>query len=44
MTVLVLVGTIGAVPFMVRSCLDDVERQEQNAVKHQLQASNGGTR
>ncbi|NNH86213.1 hypothetical protein [Acinetobacter terrae] len=42
---LVLV-TIGSVVLTVRSCADDVDRQEQNAVKHQLQfqTSNGGTR
>ncbi len=44
--VAVILGTIGSVPFMVRSCSDDVDRQEQVALKHQLQfqASNGGTR
>jgi len=44
LAVVVILGTIGSVPFMVRSCSEDVDRQEQNAVKHQLQASNGGNR
>ena len=46
LAVAVILGTIGSVPFMVRSCSDDVDRQEQVALKHQLQfqASNGGTR
>lgn len=46
MAVLVVLGTIGSVPFMVRSCSDDVDRQHAQAIKHQLQfqASNGVNR
>ena len=46
LAIAVILGTIGSVPFMVRSCSDDVDRQEQVALKHQLQfqASNGGAR
>ena len=46
LAVAVILGTIGSVPFMVRSCADDVDRQEQVALKHQLQfsASSEGAR
>ena len=46
MAVLVVLGTIGSVPLMVRSCADDVDRQQAQAVKHQLQfsASDEGAR
>ena len=46
LAVAVILGTIGSVPFMVKSCSEDVDRQEQVALKHQLQfqASNGGAR
>jgi len=35
--VVVILGTIGSVPFMVKGCSDDVDRQQAMAVKHQLQ-------
>jgi len=40
-----LIGiTVASTVFMVRSCSDDVDRQQAQAVKHQLQFSaNGGT-
>jgi len=45
LAVAVILGTIGSVPFMVRGCSNDVDRQQAQAVKHQLQFSaNGGTR
>ena len=37
MAVLVVLGTIGSVPLMVRSCADDVDRQAVEAVKFQAQ-------
>lgn len=41
-----LIGiTAASTVFMVHSCSDDVDRQQAQAVKHQLQFSaNGGTR
>ncbi|NNG80584.1 hypothetical protein [Acinetobacter sp. ANC 5378] len=42
MAVLVVLGTIGSVPLMVRSCADDVDRQAVEAVK--LQAQVGGVK
>jgi hypothetical protein len=41
-----LIGiTAASTVFMVHSCSDDVDRQQVQAVKHQLQfSSNGGTR
>ena len=44
--VLVIIGTIGSVPFTVRSCSNDVDRQHAQALKHQLQfsASSEGAR
>ena len=45
--VVVLLGTIGSVPFTVRSCSNDVDRQHAQALKHQLQfsaSSNEGAR
>ena len=35
--VVVLLGTIGSVPFTVKSCSDDVDRQHAAALKYQLQ-------
>ena len=37
--VVVLLGTIGSVPFTVKSCSNDVDRQHAQALKHQLQFS-----
>lgn len=44
--VVVLLGTIGSVPFTMRSCSNEVDRQHAAALKHQLQfsASNVGAR
>ena len=45
--VVVLLGTIGSVPFTVRSCSNDVDRQHAAALKYQLQfsaSSNEGAR
>jgi hypothetical protein len=42
-----LIGiTVASTLFTVRGCSDDVDRQQAQAVKHQLQfqSSNGGTR
>jgi len=46
MAVSLIVGTAASTVVTVRSCSSDVDRQEQAALKHQLQfqASNGGTR
>ncbi len=35
--VVVLLGTIGSVPFTVRSCSNEVDRQHAAALKYQLQ-------
>jgi len=45
--VLVIIGTIGSVPFTVHSCSNDVDRQHAQALKHQFQfsaSSNEGAR
>jgi len=45
--VVVLLGTIGSVPFTVRSCSNDVDRQHAASLKYQLQfsaSSNEGAR
>ena len=37
LAVAVILGTIGSVPFMVKSCSEDVDRQAVEAVKFQAQ-------
>ncbi|WP_265937219.1 hypothetical protein [Acinetobacter sp. ANC 4779] len=37
LAIVVILGTIGAVPFMVRSCSNDVDRQTLQAVKFQAE-------